>query len=360
MKKLKISSMWMAAFMVAMTTQTNAKVWRVNNQTGVSADFSSVSTAISSASVLAGDTLYVEGSPVSYGTVTLSKKLVIIGTGYFLSSNDSTQAYPAASTFDNMTISSAAAGSSIIGIQISYSNSASSITSLTISANNILISHCYIYCYNLGSTYSSYCIQSSSSYVIIEKSFIYNSSTTGSPRAIYFTSGSSNLISNNIIKMGTKSSSGGSAIYMLSSSSSFQFINNVIIGDMYAYNSYIANNIQIIGSYSTSSTYPNTTRNNIGHSTQFGTSDGNKSNVTMTTVFTYGGSENYDNHYTLKTGSPAIGAGSSGEDCGAFGGNNPYILSGMPPIPAIFNATFPTTGTTTGGVNINIKAKAHD
>jgi hypothetical protein len=126
------------------------------------------------------------------------------------------------------------------------------------------------------------------------------------------------------------------------------------------------NNIQIIGSatasasFQQSGSYPNVVQNNIGNSTQFGTTNGNQSNVTMSNVFTYGPGDEYtDNHYTLKAGSPAIGAGVSGEDCGIFGGDGAYKLSGIPAIPAIFQAVIPATANTGDGITITIKSKTN-
>src|SRR5690349_22845635 len=60
----------------------NAKVWRVNNNPGTSADFIQLTTAVASSSVVAGDTLYVEGGSAAYTGINLSKRLVIIGAGY--------------------------------------------------------------------------------------------------------------------------------------------------------------------------------------------------------------------------------------------------------------------------------------
>jgi hypothetical protein len=80
----------------------------------------------------------------------------------------------------------------------------------------------------------------------------------------------------------------------------------------------------------------------------------------MSTVFV--DFEKYiDNGYILASGSPATAAGVNGGDCGAFGtgtGGQPYILSGMPEIPAIFEATVPSYGTSS--LQVNIKATTHN
>jgi hypothetical protein len=68
-----------------------------------------------------------------------------------------------------------------------------------------------------------------------------------------------------------------------------------------------------------------------------------------------------DNGYLLKPNSPAKNAGINGGDCGVFSFDydcEPYILSGMPAIPTIIEATYTTVGTTE--LPVNIKAKSNN
>jgi len=56
----------------------------------------------------------------------------------------------------------------------------------------------------------------------------------------------------------------------------------------------------------------------------------------------------FDTRLKLKAGSPASGTGLSvgtviNPDCGAFGGTDPYIPSGIPAIPTIYTFTAPTS-----------------
>lgn len=97
--------------------------------------------------------------------------------------------------------------------------------------------------------------------------------------------------------------------------------------------------------------------NNICDLTQYPNENGNQQSIVMSTVF-----EDYttfiDNGYILKAGSPAIGTGVLGVDCGPFGTNDPYVLSGMPPIPAIFDFEMnQTIGTST--IPVTIKSMSH-
>ncbi|MCF8369327.1 MAG: hypothetical protein K9G76_09820 [Bacteroidales bacterium] len=74
----------------------------------------------------------------------------------------------------------------------------------------------------------------------------------------------------------------------------------------------------------------------------------NQQHVDMRTVFE-DHAKLIDNGYFLAPGSSAIGAGVNGGDCGVFSFDTgyPYVLSGIPAIPAIYKATVGlVTGTT--------------
>ena len=67
-----------------------------------------------------------------------------------------------------------------------------------------------------------------------------------------------------------------------------------------------------------------------------------------------------DARYRLTDSSKALGAGTNGTDCGPFGGDTPYQLSGLPPIPLICDIQAPSTATAAEGVQVTIKARAID
>jgi len=367
-----------AALIVSYIT-SDAAVYRVNNVPGVNADFSTMATAISGAAV--DDTLLVEGSHISYGVVTLSKRLVLIGTGFFIASNDTTQAYPNSSRFDRLLVSGSGAGSTITGIHVENTSTTFSVnpaSMVDIAAANVSLVRCYFYQQAaINSTvYQGHALRIAANNTTVTQCFIYQgrvtTGTTGSYQvyAVRVEGTSTGLVfANNIIKLGNKATAYDNhtqRAFNMTTSSMATIVNNVFIGRMDVYNSIFQNNIQIIGSttasnsFNQSGSFPNTVANNVGNSTQFGTSSGNQSTVNMTNVFTYTpGGENIDNHYRLKAGSPAIAAGISGEDCGAFGGLGAYKLSGIPSIPAIFESAIPAIGNTGDGLNINVKAKAH-
>src|SRR6266404_6786736 len=95
-----------------------AKIWRVNNNTGINADFTTIQAAHDGAA--SGDTLYIEGSPNGYGSLTSSKSLTIIGPGYFLSLNPNTQALSYTAQVSGIVYNAGSEGSTVAGFDISY------------------------------------------------------------------------------------------------------------------------------------------------------------------------------------------------------------------------------------------------
>ncbi|MFC2138715.1 hypothetical protein ACFLTE_11120, partial [Bacteroidota bacterium] len=79
--------------------------------------------------------------------------------------------------------------------------------------------------------------------------------------------------------------------------------------------------------------------------------------VDMATVFEGTGST--DAQWQLKAGSPALGYGTDDADCGMFGGIDPYVLSGIPPIPAIYYYSAPSSASTATGLPITIRIKSN-
>jgi hypothetical protein len=293
--------------------------WRVNN-TGIPANFTTASEAMNSPLVLNGDTLYFEGSMTHYGNMTFVKKLVVIGPGYFLGENDSTQADLKPAKFNQVAFEDGSQGTIVKGMTILSWTSVNT-SGITLERNN----------------FGSIVINGGTGHVII-RNYISD---------INLSSTNNVLVANNIIYRT------GSNIYPSISmgSSSATILNNIFLGYVYISNSVFRNNIQ------TNTSAPDcfapvncVVENNIGASTQFGTLFGNQQNVDMSAVFENTGST--DGKYILKEGSPAIGAGVSGTDCGIFGGNYPYALSGMVSGPSIWYLYM-------DGLDVTVKAKSN-
>ena len=345
------------SFLIAQTI--TATVYRVNNRPNVDADFTTLQAAIDGASD--GDTLYIGASETSYGTGVFAKKLIVIGAGYWLTENDTTQTYKEESQTGRLTFNDGSQGSVVMGLYV-YVSMYANPRGILVYSDSINIERNYIRV-NETSTSNSHSpvgiyITGNLTNIIITQNWIYSTRATA-----YNTFGigiwgipANSIISNNFIRaQHTKY-----AIYMATSSTSTELVitNNVMWGILQTYYTIHNNNILIEGTYNNGT--GDLTTNNICSGTQYPDVNSNQQNVDMSTVFVdYVGY--IDNDYILATGSPAIGAGLSGGDCGAFGngtGGDPYMLSGIPPIPAVFEATVAPIGSSV--LPVNIKASSHN
>lgn len=334
MKKIVAGAALLAA--MSMPQLSFAKIWRLNNNPGVTADFTSISAAITSTSVLAGDTLHLEGSPNDYGSATLNKRLVIIGMGYFLDPNSTN--YPAntglqASTFpgalSSLTISAGSNGSKFIGVQFN--------SSISISANpnplNLTIEKCFI---SSGIFFPSTAVSG----VTIRKCFFNNARIeAGTLNTLSDFICENNIFFSTFAFINLPGLTGSNNILR---NNSFRDIGAASIIS----NCYVANNI--FGTGPGVSFTNCTIKNNLFQPNQTlpPTATNNQINVNMANVYVGGTTGSIDSRFTLKAGSPAIAAGLTvgavtTPDCGAFGATDPYKLSGIPNIPSIYALTVP-------------------
>lgn len=328
MKKLILFTV----FLWGISAQT---IWRVDNNTQNVSDFTSLQAAIDDVSVNAGDIIYVAGSVTNYGTITVNKQLKVYGPGYLLGANPNTQANKNAATFAVITFNSGSENTEIYGITAQR---------MVVNTDNISISRC-----RLTDTGQSIIIDgnsdNSTSNVIVSQSLL-----AGYLNFIDYCQ--SIIVTNNIMGY----------IYMGSNTNTATISNNVftstLSSQLFIYNSTVQNNVFNYAS-SNSAIYGrnNTVVNNITSGSDLVDSLANQNSVSFSDIFTLSGSG--DAQYKLKAGSPAVGAGVAGTDIGAFGGTNPYILSGLPPIPSIYSATIPVYGTA-AGLNVKIKAKSNN
>lgn len=72
------------------------------------------------------------------------------------------------------------------------------------------------------------------------------------------------------------------------------------------------------------------------------------------------GTNSFDGKFMLKVGSPALGVGIGGIDCGAYGGVNPYKLSLIPAVPAFYKLTSPGTAASSNPYPITFSVRANN
>jgi len=316
----------LCALMFLLIQNTEAKIWRVNNNSSVQADFTTVSDAVSHASE--GDTIYIEGSAAAYNeNVYVSKRLYIIGAGYYLrdkTPNPRTQNNTVTVDINFVTFNPGSAGSVLEGIGLA---------NVIINENSITIQRNRISAFlAIADAANSVCNNDTIRQNVIYK--IIAETATGK---------ASNLMVYNNIFNGPVFN-----FYSNVDNISGDFFNNDCLepATLSCVNFTFQNNIfngVSLGTYM----YSNVFLNNISSDEELPYGNGNQSDIDLGTVFngfSDGTGFSSDGRYRLKTGSPAIGAGSlngTTADCGAFGGPAPYILSGMPPIPSIYILTIP-------------------
>jgi hypothetical protein len=282
-------------------------VLTVDNRPG--ANFQNLADA--HAAAVSGDTILINGSTITYPTITVTKRLTLIGTGYFLNENSGLQANTEASKVNSVRLSSGSDNSVVQGLHI--------VNGISLGASKLLVERCYI----TGSTSGGGVVrleggnQDSS---VMRQNFIVSgsdmSSLFGGTNRFYFY--------NNYISVPT------TQIEVTSG----QIFNNIFSTNLIIENAEFNNNIQVSGNFTPAGL---THYNNIGHSTQFGTANGNQSSVEMGTVFVASGTT--DSQWQILAEGPADGGGFGGVDCGIFDNSlgQAYILSGIPSIPAIYS-----------------------
>ena len=342
MKNLLLSLALLVGASALAPVTAQAKIWRIDNNGGSPGNFTTLQAAFNAGSGVANnDTLYVNGSGTSYGSATVDKRVYIFGPGYFLAQNPETQASPTSAMVDQLTFTSASSGSLITGMRFNY---------LEINADNILVKRNYA---ELSRGGPLVYVGASRSNVLLVQNYLNNIS---SERGIEVSTGCSNvLIANNFVGVGNNS---GAYYYYCAiySQSSITVTQNVIYRSWVSTsNSTVTNNIFREGGLTGSG---NGVISNLCYSADIPAGNNNQQNVNMTTVFTLAGSD--DAYWQLKPGSPALAAGANGEDCGMFGGADPYVLSGMPAIPAIWFFAAPTSGSGASGLQVHLKAKSHN
>jgi hypothetical protein len=302
-----------------------AAIWRVNNIAGMSADFTTLTAAHTAAT--AGDTLYIEASGTSYGNLTITKRLILIGPGYFQAQNYPTYPTNGLAIVGTLTFSSGSDGSIVYGLGGG---------TLFLNVSNILVSRNY----NLNLT-----INSTNINILSNHNCVINASSISANA----------LIQNNHLD------------YVITNSNpQLVFQNNIFeyTGVFFTFNKQVLrNNILVSNSSSGAISLSNCILTNnidaISGGTRFGTTNGNFGNIDAANIFVGAAGISTDGQWRLKTGSPAIGAGLSGVDCGMYGGATPYILSGIPPGPAItkFSTSGQGSNTTPLQVSISVESK---
>ncbi|MDN3671133.1 hypothetical protein QWY93_17610 [Echinicola jeungdonensis] len=329
-------------FILSISVSVFAKVLRVNNQETSNPEqntFASLEEAYSYA--VSGDTLYIEGSNISYGSLTIEKKIVLIGPGYFLSENEGETFHKQNAQVNRINFSNGSSGAKVFGLSVSAGFS----PRLNINVDNIGIFGCYF----PGSTIL-FSVSNLNDIVIhgcFFTDFPFSFGFNIAPPQNY-------LISNNIFQKG----------FLIKDNNSGTIVNNVIGESTFnvGLNStvQIHNNI-LLGEDESEAVFPDGGGSNVSYNIsvagQFGNENGNQSNVTAQDIFILGETTS-DSQYMVREGGPADGTGKDGEDLGPFGGVKPYKLSGVPDLPVVYDFSTSGFGTPEDQLPVQIKVRA--
>ena len=324
MKKIVVSSLIIVIIFI--TTTANATVWRVNNNDNT-ADFYDIKAAHDNNQVLAGDTLLVEGSHTNYSGFTCTKKITIIGPGYFLAQNYQ-GADVLSATIGQIIMDTGSEESSLIGLTFN--------SSTRVKVNTINIERCYLGAYSYIYLYA------------VENIRIINCYLTRVDDYYSGTGFSSIYLNNNII---TGRMEIAEDCHFLSVK------NNIFLGTSYKFNAYHFRNNIVIENDAAMNINSAYIENNIGTNNVFGEVNGNKNVSDINALFV--GGESPDAKYELATGSEAVGAGHEGVDCGVFSGDDTYVISGLPPLPIITELDVDDAASVETGLSVKIKIRSN-
>lgn len=301
----------------------SSAVLTVDNNPGSVAMYSGVQAAINAADP--GDTILIAASPTFYGDFNIYKQLHFIGTGYFKSSNGiaglNTHTSWLYLRFKKDNSLGDSTGSSVTGTQ-GYLESQAGVT-LTVDK-----------CFNDGHNWD------------------FNGPTTVTrtySRSWIILKNAASSISNSITRNLRLQAGGVTATNCVireditGSASGTNFTNCI----------FLTTNA---GHWTGVPTFDYCI--NIGGSF-LPTSATNTNGALLADVIRGAGSAGADQYYELSEGSIAIGAGLNGDDIGAYGGDNPYMLSGMPGRPVITRFSLPPTATGLTAVTVEVEAEAH-
>ena len=356
MKKFLGLSLMATMFVIGGVGTASAASWRVNSNTAMGADFADVNAAMSDERVAAGDTLYLDPSTTISTEQKVTKQVTIVGPGYL---HSGVAAAPA--VFSN-TVKISAKGTKFEGCTFE--------AAVYMGADNITIERCYLKSYITWLNNTTICRNA----VIHANYFRGNYASIRGYDSSVGQIFDGWVITNNIMYR----TATGDDSYVITALGNATIKNNVLIGsgsynvaqsDMVVYyieNSVMTNNIVINvksatngWAYVNTATGGNTIENNIfgreftsifPNNTFLNTTD-------LSTVFVNSGGN--DLAFRLCEGSPAIGAGENGMDCGAFAGDA-YVPSGLPLFYPYFTGVEIPAVTTDGKLNIKLNIKTQN
>lgn len=299
-----------------LSLSVEAKVMRVNNTPNIDAGYSSLENALLDAA--SGDTIYLEASSQAYGSrdaysfddIEIVKPVTIIGPGFLLAENRVTGYAP---------------GEAFIGGELKVLSenvriSGVILTKMEIKANNAMINRCQI----LAGSSDAIKIASNVNGCSIMQNFIVgNVEGRGYPQNVFI---SNNIICGNVSQLERcrieHNTFGKYSRY--GTVKGLRFC-TVVENVMYEQGKTQTNTSAFINNYS-------------GDFAQY----------------MEGAEFSLDRNYRFRGDSPIAMSASDGGALGAFGGVSPYVVSGLPTVPVVFNVSAPTSVNMLQGMQVSV------
>lgn len=328
---------------------SNAAVWRVNNNPALVNNcahcFTDLQDAASDPFVTIGDTLHLEPSPVSFGDLTLTKRLVIIGPGFLLgqgtANNPGLQANNGVAMIHGLTLNAGSDGSKITGVVIGDGTNFGGIA--IENANNITLDRNFHWARGINFNGTGI-----TGFTITRCYFQAAGITTPNFSQVV----SNVVISNNFF----------SQVIALDNTFSNVVISNNLFhwnGQHSPFGAEVKNNIFVLGSVAVNN-------NNIHHNAASGANglpagNSNLNSVVFTNVFDPAFTSD-DQKWRL---SPTYLTYMNlvGDDLTVprmYGGATPYRPSGVPAIPAVYQLAAPNTAIQGDPINVTIGTRSND
>lgn len=341
-RKVALLTQGVVLLAISFRTSAGAAVWKVDSNVHREAHFRTLQEAADSEQVQPGDILYVAPSPFSYGSLTLSKRVIIIGPGYFLNENQNYPQHMATAGVGAVAIVSNANGSVVSGLQIGLID-LKGCSSITIK-RNLIGNYPAI-------SQDSTAIKSTEgplSSILILQNIIYG--------YVAFTADGA-VIRNNYMRtyyafyqVGVAVTMENNVIQQIGGLSSSR-----LNGATFRYNVCLGLNNILIGASSI-------VEHNVINRNSALFDSGGGTNPATNNIFadpSFAGGDSPDGHYRLSEGSPGSGAGPGGTDCGMFGGSTPYVLSGLPSLPTVVAIDAPLSVSDASGLPVTVRVQVN-
>lgn len=323
MKKLLILS----AMCMAMTAQ--ATVLRVSNVTNSGAPYTTIPAAIEAAAI--GDTIMVDGSPNKYsektgstGSLRIDKRLVLMGPGYLLTQNGVQSNGDLTADFSaTIKISEGGDGTIIQGFNIT------SESPLEILVPNVVITRCKVDCDVYIGTDATNCVLHQNLFTGLVGRHNYTS----------YIAYNAQITNNIFMRVPTE----------------YYGVLRGISESIVAYNTFTKNQADQY-----SPVIYSMTGCTIEHNIFFGAEQTLDNNTMNDNYWGDGGGGNFYPYEKCTTDLDVKNANLSGlagvmAGKGAFNGDDPYVISGIPAGPVIQDITVPATVEQGGTLNVTIK-----